>query len=89
MDKRKGKSKKKVVSKPTMKISRFATEEQAKLYAENMALHMGKDSYGTQRAPKGAKGGVGIIIGVKRPAVVVVTPRGRPRITPKTPRLRR
>jgi len=73
--------------KPVLTISRFESEHEAEDYADNMTTRLGEDKYSVFK-PKGTKG-VTLLHGVRRPAVLVVTPnRKMPRITPKMRKLR-
>lgn len=74
--------------KPVLKVRRFTSANEAAKFAINTADRMGIKNIGEQSAPGNGRG-VAVIYGVKRPAVLTVTPRGKiPRITPKRPRLR-
>ena len=78
----KGKKRRKA-SPPTLKIRRFDDQKAAEDYAEKTTERLGKKDFGTS-SPRGEKG-VTVLRGVKKPAVLVVTPRGK---IPKLPKVR-
>jgi hypothetical protein len=88
------KKSKRQTQKPSMTVKRFPDEHAAMDYADNMAARLRKNKYNLAR-PRGNKG-VSVVTGIKRPAVLIVTPKGKvprisqhfPHLSPKMPKLR-
>lgn len=84
------KAKRRKLAKPVLKVRRFENQQDAEEYAEKTTEALGERDYRILR--RKGRTGVNLLLGVKRPAVLVVTPTGKVpklRITPKRPRISR